>query len=159
MSILSEAESNTKGRSGIIKLQSIREVIKTQKHCLLDVTPSAVDRLQHAQYVPIVVFLKAASKATVKYLRNKSVKKSRKSPKSLFDQSEKLEKLYSHLFTTYVHLEGEKWLGKLEETINAQQQQPVWMTHEAPEMDVDDEYFFPMGAGCLTITFSYYLKW
>lgn len=69
------------------------------KHCILDVTPNAVDRLNYAQYSPIVIFLRADSKHTVKELRAKLARSSNKSPRKLYEQAVKLEKLYSHLFT------------------------------------------------------------
>ena len=74
-------------------------IIFQGKHCVLDVTPSAVDRLNFAQYAPIVVFLRADSKHAVKELRARWAKTSSKSPRKLYEQSQKLEKLYSHLFT------------------------------------------------------------
>ena len=70
-----------------------------RKHCLLDVTPHNVDRLNYAQFYPIVVFLKADSKNTVKELRTRWVKSSSKPPKKYYEQSLKLDKLYQHLFT------------------------------------------------------------
>lgn len=39
------------------------------KHALLDITPNAVDRLNYAQFYPIVVFLRADSKHVIKELR------------------------------------------------------------------------------------------
>lgn len=70
-----------------------------RKHCLLDVTPHNVDKLNYAQYYPIVVFLKAENKNIVKDCRAKFAKGSTKNHKKLFEQSQKLEKLYPHLFT------------------------------------------------------------
>ncbi len=68
------------------------------KHCLLDVTPNAVDRLNYAQYCPVVVYLRADSKHVVKELRARWAKNSQKSPRKLYEQAVKLEKLYAHLF-------------------------------------------------------------
>lgn len=69
------------------------------KHCLLDVTPNNVDKLNYAQYYPIVIFLKAENKNVVKESRARLAKGSSKNPKKLYEQSIKLEKMYSHLFT------------------------------------------------------------
>ncbi len=69
------------------------------RHCLLDVTPNAVDRLNYAQYCPIVIYLRADSKHVVKELRARWAKNSQKSPRKLYEQAVKLEKLYSHLFS------------------------------------------------------------
>ena len=75
-----------------------------RKHSLLDVTPHNVDRLNYAQFYPIVVFLKADSKNTVKDLRSKWVKNSSKPPKKYYEQSLKLDKLYQHLFTGKLYM-------------------------------------------------------
>ena len=69
------------------------------KHCVLDVTPNAVDRLNYAQHMPIVVLLRAESKYAVKELRSRWARSSTKSPRKLYDQAVKLEKAYSHLIT------------------------------------------------------------
>lgn len=59
---------NTK-TSGIIRLSAIREVMDRGKHALLDITPNAVDRLNYAQFYPIVIFLKAETKQVIKDMR------------------------------------------------------------------------------------------
>lgn len=55
--------------SGIIRLSAIREVMDRGKHALLDITPNAVDRLNYAQFYPIVIFLQAESKQVIKEMR------------------------------------------------------------------------------------------
>ena len=66
---------------------------------MLDVTPNAVDRLNYAQYVPLVIFLRVDGKPAVKELRSRWARSSTKSPRKLYEQAVKLEKVYSHLFT------------------------------------------------------------
>ena len=58
-----------KAKSGIVRLSSIREIMNSGKHALLDVTPSAVDKLNYAQFYPIVIFARADSKQTIKDCR------------------------------------------------------------------------------------------
>lgn len=57
------------GRSGIVRLSAIRELVEKGRHALLDITPGAVDKLNYAQFYPVVIFLRADSKHTVKELR------------------------------------------------------------------------------------------
>jgi len=40
-------------------LTAINEVIEKNKHAILDITPTAVDKLNYSQLYPIVIFLKA----------------------------------------------------------------------------------------------------
>lgn len=70
------------------------------KHALLDITPSAVDRLNYAQFYPVVVFMRAESKHTVKELRSRLARTPHhKSARKLYDRALKLERLWGHIFT------------------------------------------------------------
>lgn len=64
-----EEVSKSQKTSGIIRLSAIRDIMERGKHALLDITPNAVDRLNYAQFYPIVIFLRADSKHIVKELR------------------------------------------------------------------------------------------
>lgn len=55
--------------SSIIRLSAIREIIDRGKHAVLDITPSAVDKLNYAQFYPIVIYLRVDSKQAVKEMR------------------------------------------------------------------------------------------
>jgi tight junction protein 1 len=66
---IEEGSNKSTKSSGIIRLSAIREVMDRGKHALLDITPNAVDRLNYAQFYPIVIFLKAESKQIVKEMR------------------------------------------------------------------------------------------
>ena len=63
------ASASGGGRCGIVRLSSIRELVEKGRHALLDITPSAVDKLNYAQFYPVVIFLRADSKNAVKELR------------------------------------------------------------------------------------------
>ncbi|XP_076080157.1 tight junction protein 2-like [Mytilus galloprovincialis] len=123
------SEDEKKTRSGIIRLGAIKEIINKRKHCLLDVTPNNVDKLNYAQYYPIVIFLKAESKNVVKESRSRLAKGSSKNPKKLYEQSLKLEKMYSHLFTgAVVQNNTDIWFRRVLEVIEVQQKQQIWMS-------------------------------
>ncbi|XP_061190159.1 tight junction protein ZO-1-like isoform X3 [Saccostrea echinata] len=147
-----QADTNSPGgsdqrKSGIIRLGAIKEIINKRKHCLLDVTPHNVDKLNYAQYYPIVIFLKAENKTIVKECRAKFAKGSTKNHKKLFEQSQKLEKLYPHLFTaTISHNSTDIWYQRMIEMIQLQQSQAIWMSEHKPEDNVNDDFLFPMGS-------------
>lgn len=63
-------EGVSKKASGIIRLSAIRDIMDRGKHALLDITPNAVDRLNYAQFYPIVILLRAESKQVIKDLRS-----------------------------------------------------------------------------------------
>lgn len=70
------------------------------KHAVLDITPNAVDRLNYAQWYPIVVFLNPDSKQGVKNMRTRLCPESRKSARKLYERALKLRKNNHHLFTS-----------------------------------------------------------
>ncbi|KAG8191357.1 hypothetical protein JTE90_006102 [Oedothorax gibbosus] len=131
--------------SGIVRLSAIKEIIEKGKHAVLDITPGAVDRLNYAQFHPIVIFVRAESKHTVKELRSRLPKSSHKSSKKLHDQATKLEKLWAHVFTATITLtSADMWYKKLREAIDKQQQQAIWISETKPEGAISDDFLFPM---------------
>ncbi|RWS16821.1 tight junction protein ZO-1-like protein [Dinothrombium tinctorium] len=130
---------------GIVRLSAIKEIIEKGKHALLDITPSAVERLNYAQFYPIVIFLRAENKSVVKELRSRNAKSSQKSSRKLFEQSVKMEKSWSHIFTATLTLTSvDTWYKKLRETIERQQQMNIWIGESKPEGIISDDFLFPM---------------
>ncbi|XP_075201820.1 tight junction protein 1 isoform X16 [Anomaloglossus baeobatrachus] len=127
--------------SGIIRLHTIKQIIDRDKHALLDVTPNAVDRLNYAQWYPIVVFLNPDSKQGVKTMRTRLCPESRKSARKLFERSHKLRKNNHHLFTTTINLNSmnDGWYGGLKEAVQQQQNQLVWVSEGKAEGGTDDD--------------------
>ncbi|KAJ3596394.1 hypothetical protein NHX12_002801, partial [Muraenolepis orangiensis] len=129
--------------SGIIRLHTIKQIIDRDKHAVLDITPNAVDRLNYAQWYPIVVFLNPDNKQGVKNMRTRLCPESRKSARKLYERAIKLRKNNHHLFTTTINMNNmnDGWYGALKETIQQQQNQLVWVSEGkadgAPEDDLD----------------------
>lgn len=146
-----ESTKNSKlNNSGIVRLSAIKEIIEHGKHALLDITPSAVDRLNYAQFYPIVIFMRVENKSIVKELRNRSSTKNtvHRSSRKLFEQSIKLEKIWHHVFTSSITLTsgGDLWYKKLREIIDKQQTQNVWMSEFKPDESISDDFLFPMNS-------------
>ncbi|XP_024150770.1 tight junction protein ZO-1 isoform X12 [Oryzias melastigma] len=127
--------------SGIIRLHTIKQIIDQDKHAVLDITPNAVDRLNYAQWYPIVVFLNPDSKQGVKTMRTRLCPESRKSARKLYDRALKLRKNNQHLFTTTINLNSmnEGWFGALKETVQQQQNQLVWVSEGKADGVGDDD--------------------
>ncbi|XP_035251268.1 tight junction protein ZO-1-like isoform X5 [Anguilla anguilla] len=129
--------------SGIIRLHTIKQIIDRDKHAVLDITPNAVDRLNYAQWYPIVVFLNPDSKQGVKNMRTRLCPESRKSARKLYERALKLRKNNHHLFTTTINMNNmnDGWYGALKDTIQQQQNQLVWVSEGkadgAPDDDLD----------------------
>uniref|UniRef100_A0A8C1WFI5 Tight junction protein 3 n=1 Tax=Cyprinus carpio TaxID=7962 RepID=A0A8C1WFI5_CYPCA len=99
-----------------------------EKHPLLDITPTAVERLNYIQYHPMVLFLDPHSRKDVKAMRQKYMPGSNKSSRRLYAQALKLRKHYSHLFCARIDLQPNinMWYDVLKDKIRQQQSKPVW---------------------------------
>ncbi|XP_022050452.2 tight junction protein ZO-1 isoform X7 [Acanthochromis polyacanthus] len=127
--------------SGIIRLHTIKQIIDRDKHAVLDITPNAVDRLNYAQWYPIVVFLNPDTKQGVKNMRTRLCPESRKSARKLYERALKLRKNNHHLFTTTINLNSmnDGWFGALKEIIQQQQNQLVWVSEGKADGAAEDD--------------------
>merc|ERR1719507_116594 len=132
MSPTGQDQQQDKSKSAIVRLSAIREIMNRGKHALLDVTPNAVDKLNYAQFYPIVIFARADSKQTIKECRAGVPKKAHLSSKKLLEQCQKLEKLWTHVYTGTLNLTSitaeSQWYTKLSDLIDKQQTAPIWMS-------------------------------
>ncbi|XP_039734277.1 tight junction protein ZO-3 isoform X1 [Pteropus medius] len=131
--------------SKIIKLDTVRVIAEKDKHALLDVTPSAVERLNYVQYYPIVVFCAPESRSALKALRQWLAPASRRSTRRLYAQAQKLWKHSEHLFTATIHLHGtsDSWYQELKATIRGQQTRPIWTAEDQLDGSVEDNLDLP----------------
>uniref|UniRef100_A0A3Q2QAT8 Tight junction protein 2a (zona occludens 2) n=1 Tax=Fundulus heteroclitus TaxID=8078 RepID=A0A3Q2QAT8_FUNHE len=128
--------------SGVVRLNTIRQIIEQDRHALLDVTPKAVDTLNYTQWYPIVLFLNPDSKQGVKTMRNRLMPGSNRSARKLYEQAVRLKKTCSHLFTATIDLNSanDAWYGSVKESIWEQQDRAVWVSEgktDGSEEDLD----------------------
>ncbi|GAU92615.1 hypothetical protein RvY_04671 [Ramazzottius varieornatus] len=141
-----DVSGGSEEKSGIVRLSAIRQFMSQNKHCVLDVTCPAVDRLNYAQMYPIVIYTKAESKDVVKEIRMVAESK-RKSTKKLIIEAQKLEKSSAFLFTGVVPIKSKTtWFKSICELIEQQQQSPIWMSEKQPETALADDFLFPMAS-------------
>ncbi|XP_017344415.2 tight junction protein ZO-2a isoform X1 [Ictalurus punctatus] len=135
-------DAGTEKSSGVVRLNTVQQIIEQDKHALLDVTPKAVDTLNYTQWYPIVVFLNPDSKQGVKTMRNRLVPGSNRSSRKLYEQAVKLKKTCSHLFTATVDLNSahDAWYGSLKDTIQEQQNKAVWVCENKLDSSEEDLY-------------------
>ncbi|XP_031426434.1 tight junction protein ZO-2 isoform X3 [Clupea harengus] len=135
-------DAGSEKSSGVVRLNTIRQIIEQDKHALLDVTPKAVDTLNYTQWYPIVIFFNPDSKQGVKAMRQRVMPNSNRSARKLFDQAVKLRKTCSHLFTATIDLNSanDAWYGSVKDSIREQQTQAVWVSEgklDGTEADLD----------------------
>ncbi|XP_065716717.2 tight junction protein 2 isoform X2 [Patagioenas fasciata] len=150
-------DAGSEKSTGVVRLNTVRQIIEQDKHALLDVTPKAVDLLNYTQWFPIVVFFNPDSKQGVKTMRQRLCSTSNKSSRKLYEQANKLKKTCSHLFTATINLNSanDSWYGSLKDTIQQQQGEAVWVSEgklDSLEDDADDRmsYLTAMGADYLS---------
>lgn len=150
-------DAGSEKSSGVVRLNTVRQIIEQDKHALLDVTPKAVDLLNYTQWFPIVIFFNPDSRQSIKAMRQRLSPASNKSSRKLFDQANKLKKTCAHLFTATINLSAanDSWFGSLKDTIQHQQGEAVWVSEGKMEgMDDDPEdrmsYLTAMGADYLS---------
>ncbi|XP_070706187.1 tight junction protein ZO-2a [Pempheris klunzingeri] len=135
-------DAGSEKSSGVVRLNTIRQIIEQDLHALLDVTPKAVDTLNYTQWYPIVIFLNPDSKQGVKTMRNRLVPGSSRSSRKLYEQAVKLRKTCSHLFTATIDLNSanDAWYGSVKDSIQQQQDRAVWVCEgklDGTEEDLD----------------------
>ncbi|XP_037632944.1 tight junction protein ZO-2-like isoform X2 [Sebastes umbrosus] len=135
-------DAGSEKSSGVVRLNTIRQIIEQDKHALLDVTPKAVDTLNYTQWYPIVIFFNPDNKHGIKAMRQRIVPNSNRSARKLYEQAVKLRKTCSHLFTATVDLNSanDAWYGSVKDSIREQQMQAVWVSDgklEGVESDLD----------------------
>ncbi|XP_053725744.1 tight junction protein ZO-2-like isoform X2 [Synchiropus splendidus] len=135
-------DAGSQKSSGVVRLNTIRQIIEQDKHALLDITPKAVDTLNYTQWYPIVIFFNPDSKHGVKAMRQRIIPSSNRSARKLYEQAVKLRKTCSHLFTATIDLNAanDAWYGSVKESIREQQMQAVWVSDgklEGVESDLD----------------------
>ncbi|XP_035995911.1 tight junction protein ZO-2a isoform X2 [Fundulus heteroclitus] len=135
-------DAGSEKSSGVVRLNTIRQIIEQDRHALLDVTPKAVDTLNYTQWYPIVLFLNPDSKQGVKTMRNRLMPGSNRSARKLYEQAVRLKKTCSHLFTATIDLNSanDAWYGSVKESIWEQQDRAVWVSEgktDGSEEDLD----------------------
>uniref|UniRef100_A0A673XNW5 Tight junction protein 2b (zona occludens 2) n=1 Tax=Salmo trutta TaxID=8032 RepID=A0A673XNW5_SALTR len=149
-------DAGSEKSSGVVRLNTIRQIIEQDKHALLDVTPKAVDTLNYTQWYPVVIFFNPDSKPGVKAMRQRVIPGSNRSARKLYEQAVKLRKTCSHLFTATIDVNSanDAWYGSVKDSIREQQTQAVWVSEGKMDLDLHDDrmsYLSAMSADYLSM--------
>lgn len=126
----------------IIRMSSLNNIIDSNKHAILNISPGSVERLILSQYAPIVILLDLESRTRVRNLRAKSGATTR-SARELLEQAAKIKKHHYHLLTATLELKEESWLNELRMLIDHLQTRRIWIPEVAPP-NVQDLLLFPI---------------
>ncbi|XP_067886662.1 tight junction protein ZO-2-like isoform X2 [Heterodontus francisci] len=138
-------DAGSEKSTGVVRLNTVRQIIEEDKHAILDVTPKAVDLLNYTQWYPIVIFFNPDSKQGVKTMRQRLNPGSTKSSKKLYDQAVKLRKSCPYLFTETIDLNSshDGWYGLLKDLIKGHQASAVWVSESKADGLGDEDLEMP----------------
>lgn len=129
---------------GVIRLSSVDHVIASMKHCVLDISIESVERLQLAQYAPIVVFLDVDGRSKIREIRKKC-NAPHLSSRKLAEHANQIKKHHSHLLSATIDATHESgWFDALRELIVHLQQRRLWMPEFPPNLPLEDVLLFPL---------------
>ncbi|KAF1769685.1 hypothetical protein GCK72_001502 [Caenorhabditis remanei] len=129
---------------GVIRLSSVDHVIASMKHCVLDISIESVERLQLAQYAPIVVFLDVDGRSKIREIRKKC-NAPHLSSRKLAESANQIKKHHSHLLSATIDATHETgWFDALRELIVHLQQRRLWMPEFPPNLPLEDVLLFPL---------------
>ncbi|VDM53174.1 unnamed protein product [Angiostrongylus costaricensis] len=123
---------------GVIRLAALDSVIAAGKHCVLDISLESVERLQLAQYAPIVVLIDVDGRSRIREIRKK-LNAPHVSSKKLAEQAAQIKKHHSHLLSATVDATNEEaWFDALRDLVIHLQQRRLWMPEFPPNLPLED---------------------
>ena len=130
---------------GPVDMQVIKHVINKNKHCLLIMSPKAIEFLQkNTDVCPIVIYLAPVNKSVLKTVKNKLAPDYDKKVNYMFDEAVKFERQQSSLFTTQVAYTADNaWFVALKNTIFQHQDASFWTQYQPHEDSDSEEDAFP----------------
>jgi hypothetical protein len=119
--------------SSLLNVGVIRGIMNRGRHCLMVISPRAVQFLRDKTEVnPLVIYLSPVSKNVLKAIQHQlAPTTSDKKPSFLLEEAGKFEKYHSGLFDAIVPYKVDgTWLGLLKDTVDRFQRHPQWITYE-----------------------------
>ncbi|CAJ0567311.1 unnamed protein product, partial [Mesorhabditis spiculigera] len=128
---------------GIVRLGAVDQLIAAGKHAVLDISVESIERLQLAQYAPIVVLIDVDGRSRIRELRKKA-NAPHVSSRKLAEQSSAIKKHHAHLLSATVDASQEEgWFDALRDLIAHLQQRRLWMPEFPPNIPLEDVLLFP----------------
>ena len=117
----SKEEGDTKDP---VNVKLIHTLMDKRKHCLMIISPRAIQFLSSTTLYPIVIYLSPGSKLVIKTLRSQLAPGFNKRSAYMYEEAQNFERLHRRLFTaTVTYTSDGSWFPLLKDTINRIQNQ------------------------------------
>ncbi|XP_060579959.1 disks large homolog 5-like isoform X2 [Ruditapes philippinarum] len=114
-----------------IRLKYVTDICDKNIHCLLNVNPLAIERLQRQQIYPIVVYARHKSYKQLREIKDVQFlpeKLGLKSAKELFEYCQKAEQDYRHLISATIQGGNlAEMAQQIKNVISSEQEKPIWV--------------------------------
>ncbi|CAH1793992.1 unnamed protein product [Owenia fusiformis] len=114
-----------------LTIASVKEILNVGKHCLIDCSPMAVERLHRAHIYPIVLFVKHKSPKQIREVKDTRFlpeKVTNKSAKEMFEHFQKLEQDYKHIFSEIIQGGNLAYMFmQIKKSIDIEQRKTIWL--------------------------------
>lgn len=111
-------------------VQSVRDVAEKGKHCILDVSGSAIKRLKLAQLYPIALFIKPKS---VEWIMEFNKRCTLDEARAEYDKAEKLEQAFGEHFSAVITGDSfDELFDKVKGVIEDQSGPVIWVPTKDP---------------------------
>ncbi|XP_071954116.1 disks large homolog 5-like isoform X2 [Antedon mediterranea] len=119
-----------------VHTSTIKEISKQGCHCLVDICPSAVERLHRLHLYPIVIFIKFKSAKQIKEQRDPRFLPERvhyKQAKELFDNAQRQEHNFKHFFSDVIQGGNLASIcNMVKKIIDREQNKTIWVPSSTP---------------------------
>ncbi|XP_071107685.1 LOW QUALITY PROTEIN: disks large homolog 5-like [Haliotis cracherodii] len=115
-----------------VRVTTIEEICDKRVHCLLKVSPAAVERLHHLKIYPIVIFVRHKNWKQIREIRDVQFlpeKLSNKASKDIYEQHLKIEQEHHNLFSATIQGGNlAEMCMHIKTVIASEQKKPVWVS-------------------------------
>ena len=116
----------------MLDLATVRGIVNSGRHCLMVISPRAVQFLREkTELQPIVVYMSPSSKSVLKAMIMQLAPSCDKKPGFMLDEAAKFERFHAALFDAVIPYKADgSWLDLLKDTVGRLQRHRRWIPFE-----------------------------
>lgn len=131
--------------SSMLDLASVRSIVNSGRHCLMVISPRAVQFLREkTELQPVVIYMSPSSKSVLKSMIQQLAPGCSKKPGFMLEEAAKFERYNTALFDAVVpYKTDDSWLDLLKGTVGRLQRQRTWIPFEAEDSYITQDSSTP----------------